>query len=141
MNRVNIQKIQPAAYKALLELEGYLADSRLPALLRELIRLRASQINGCSLCQGMHTEGAKKLGATDEQLVALPHWRSTDLFDEKEKAVLAVTEAVTLIADEGLPDPLYREVRKFLKAEEIAQLIVLIATINAWNRIGVATAA
>jgi len=140
MNRVNIQKIQPEAYAAMLSLEGYLATSTLPEILQELVRLRASQINGCNFCKGMHTDAAKKHGETGERLAALANWKISDLFDEKERAILEVVEAVTAIADQGLPDKLYSKLAEFLNAEEIAQLIVLIATINAWNRIGVATA-
>ena len=139
MNRVNIQKIQPDAYTALFGLEGYLASSSLPLALQELVRLRASQINGCHFCKSLHTEGAKKHGESNERLEALAHWRTAGLFDEKEQAILAVTEALTLIADQGLPDELYSRLTEFLGEEEIAQLIMLIATINAWNRIGVAT--
>ena len=139
MNRVNIQKIQPKAYTALFGLESYLANSTLPVLLQELVRLRASQINGCHFCMGRHTEAARELGETDERLEALANWRTSDLFEKKEQAVLAVTEAVTLIAEQGLPDTLYRMAAEFLSEEEIAQLLVMIATINAWNRIGVAT--
>jgi AhpD family alkylhydroperoxidase len=140
MNRVNIQKIQPDAYTALFGLENYLVNSSLPALLQELVRLRASQINGCHYCERRHTEAATNLGESQARLEALANWRESVLFNEKERAVLAVTEAVTLIAEHGLPDTLYREVAEYLDEAEIAQLIVLIATINAWNRIGVATA-
>lgn len=140
MERVNIQKIQPKAYAAMFSLEGYLATSTLPAILQELVRLRASQINGCNFCKDMHTDAAKKHGETDERLAALTNWKVSGLFNEKEKATLEVTEVVTKIADQGLPDELYDKVAEFLNEEEIAQLIVLIATINAWNRISVATA-
>lgn len=140
MNRVNIQKIQPEAYAAMFNLEGYLATSTLPENLQQLVRLRASQINGCNFCKNMHTDEAKKLGETEARLSALANWKISDLFDEKEKATLEVTEAVTTIADQGLPDDLYSKIAAFLNTEEIAQLIMLIATINVWNRIGVATA-
>jgi AhpD family alkylhydroperoxidase len=140
MERVNIQKIQPKAYAAMFGLEGYLATSTLPVILQELVRLRASQINGCNFCKDMHTDAAKKHGETDERLAALANWKVSGLFNEKEKATLEVAEVVTMIADQGLPDELYGKVAEFLNQEEIAQLIVLISTINAWNRISVATA-
>jgi AhpD family alkylhydroperoxidase len=139
MNRVNIKKIQPDAYTALFGLENYLANASLPVLLQELVRLRASQINGCNFCKSLHYEAARKHGETEERLVALANWREAGLFDKKEQAALAVTEAVTLISDRGLPDELYQQVTEFFSEEEIAQLIMLIATINAWNRISVAT--
>jgi len=139
MTRVNIRTSQPAAYKALFGLEAYLATSTLPAYLQELVRLRASQMNGCTFCKDMHRECAVTQGVTIKRLAALENWKSSELFDEKEQAVLSVTEAVTLVASQGLPDECYQKVAQFLTEEEIAQLIVLIATINAWNRIGVAT--
>ena len=141
MNRVDIQKIQPDAYTALFGLESYLASTSLPPLLQELVKLRASQINNCHLCKGMHTRGATNEGETEERLAALANWRATDLFSKKEQTAFAVTEAITLIADQGLSDEDYRDATEFFSEEEIAQLIVLIATINAWNRIGVATEA
>jgi len=140
MKRVNIQQIQPDAYKAMFDLEGYLATSTLPPTLQELVRLRASQLNGCRFCIAMHSEAAKKQGEDPLRLEALPEWRTSALFSNKEQAVLAATESLTLITDGGLPDRLYSALAEFLNGAEIAQLIMLIATINAWNRIGIATA-
>ena len=94
MARVNIQKVQPDAYSALFGLEGYLAKSTLPVQLQELVRLRASQMNGCNFCKGMHTETAIKHGVTEARLAALEKWADSDLFDEKEQAVF--TAAVEL---------------------------------------------
>ncbi len=139
MSRINIQKLQPEAYRAFLGLEDYLAKSTLPALLRELVRLRASQMNGCQFCQGLHTQGAKELGETEARLTALADWRASDLFDDQEQVALAVTEAMTHIAEQGLPDALYQQAADIFSEQELAQLLVLIATINAWNRLGVAT--
>jgi len=139
MQRVNIQEIQPEAYTVMFGLEGYLEKSSLPAVLRELVRLRASQINGCQFCIGLHTEAARKYGESDARLVALSNWKASGLFSDKEQAILDVTEAVTQIADHRLPETLYRKMAEFINEEEIAQLIVLLATINAWNRIGIAT--
>lgn len=140
MSRVNIQKTLPDAYNALFGLEAYLANATLAAPLQELVRLRASQINGCNFCIDMHTKAAMKQGVATDQLAALEHWQDSGLFDKKEQAVLSVTEAVTLIAEQGLPDSCYQAISQFLNGEEIAQLIMLIATINIWNRIGIATA-
>lgn len=140
MDRVNIQKIQPKAYAAIFGLESYLATSTLPASLQELVRLRASQINGCNFCKDMHRIAAKKRGETDERLAALANWTASDLFEDKERATLGFTEALTALSEQGLDDEIYRKASEFLNAEEIAQLIILIATINVWNRIGVATA-
>lgn len=140
MKRVDIQQIQPDAYKAMFALEGYLATSSLDGKLQELVRLRASQINGCAFCIAMHSDAAAKQGETTQRLDALAQWHSSPLFNEKEQTVLAATESMTLIAGEGLPDALYRRLTEYLNEAEIAQLIMLIATINAWNRIGIATA-
>lgn len=139
MKRVNIQELQPKAYQALFGLEEYLSQSSIPAGLRELIRLRASQINGCTFCQNLHTNGAQDQGEKPLRIKELSNWRNSDLFDNKEKAALAVTEAVTLISKNGLPDEVYKQALRYFNEIQIAQLIVLIATINAWNRIGVST--
>lgn len=139
MNRINIQKIQPKAYDAMFGLESYLSTSTLPANLQELVRLRASQINGCNFCKGLHSDALKKYGETKGRLDALVNWKESDLFDEKERATLELTEAVTKIAEKGLPDTVYKKITKYLDEEEIAQLIVLISTINAWNRMSIAT--
>ena len=137
MTRVNIQKSQPDAYKALFGLEAYLATSTLPAYLQELVRLRASQMNGCTFCKDIHRASAVKHGVTTDRLAALENWTSSKLFDEKEQAVLSLTEAVTLIAGQGLPDECYQKVAQFLADEEIAQLIVLIALFAAAGVSGV----
>ncbi len=141
MNRVNIQQAQPEAYKAMFGLEGYLASSSLAGNIQELVRLHASQINGCQFCITMHTDAALKQGETPQRLEALTCWSTSELFNEQEQAILAVTEAMTLIADQGLSDELYANIARFLTEHEIAQLIMLIAAINAWNRIGIATSA
>jgi AhpD family alkylhydroperoxidase len=137
--RVNIQETEPQAYKAMYALEGYLATSHLSKTHKELIKIRASQINGCAYCIDMHTKDALKYGETTQRIFLLNAWRETDLFTEEEKAVLAITEEVTLIHSQGLSDKTYQKAEAILDKNYIAQTIVAVATINAWNRIAIST--
>ena len=109
--------------------------------LRELVRIRASQLNGCAYCIDMHSKDARAVGETEQRLYALPAWRETPFFTTRERAALAFTEAVTLLASTHVPDGAYREVAAEFSEAEIAALISLIVTINAWNAIGVSTRA
>lgn len=140
MPRVNIQQSQPEAYNAMFGLEKYLAGSTIDADLQEIIRVRASVLNGCQFCLGMHTSSALKLGVSEEKVAAVAEWQQSDLFSVKEQAALAVTDSVTLISANGLPEQAYQNAAEFFNDEEMAQLIMLIAVINAWNRIGISTA-
>ncbi|WNC66989.1 carboxymuconolactone decarboxylase family protein [Thalassotalea nanhaiensis] len=140
MNRVNIQQVQPQAYQAMFGLEGYIAKSTIEANLQEMVRIRASIINGCQFCIGMHKDAATKLGESNERIAALDNWKTSDLFNEKEQAVLAATDEITNISVEGLSKETYTNLGMFFSEEEIAQLIMLAAIINAWNRIGVSMA-
>lgn len=138
-NRVNIQNTQPAAYKAMYGLEAYLAGAELTKTQRELIKIRASQINGCAFCIDMHTKDALKYGENAQRIFLLNAWRETDLFTEEEKVILAITEEVTLIHQHGLTQATYEKAKKFFSEEVIAQLIVAVVAINAWNRIAIST--
>ncbi|HEV3295061.1 MAG TPA: carboxymuconolactone decarboxylase family protein [Streptosporangiaceae bacterium] len=109
--------------------------------LRELIRIRASQLNGCAYCIDMHTKDARAIGETEQRLYALPAWRETPFFTVRERAALAFTETVTRVADTHVPDEAYQQVAAEFSADEVAALVSLIVTINAWNTIGVATRA
>jgi len=110
-------------------------------LLRELVRIRASQINGCAYCIDMHTKDARAAGESEQRLYALSAWRETPFFTDRERAALAFTEAVTLLADDHVPTDAYEAVAGHFTEDEIAALISLIVTINAWNAIGVSTRA
>ena len=110
-------------------------------LLRELVRIRASQINGCAYCIDMHTKDARAEGESEHRLYALSAWRETTFFTDRERAALAFTEAVTLLADEHVPTDAYEAVAGHFTDDEVAALISLIVTINAWNAIGVSTRA
>jgi AhpD family alkylhydroperoxidase len=138
-NRVNIQATQPQAYKAMYSLEQYLQNTKLTKTHKELIKIRASQINGCAFCIDMHTKDAIAAGETIQRIVLLNAWRETSLFTPEERAILALTEAVTLIHNGGVSTEIYQEVEKLLGAEYVAQAIMAIATINAWNRIAIST--
>ena len=110
-------------------------------LLRELVRIRASQINGCAYCIDMHAKDARAAGESEQRLYALSAWRETPFFTDRERAALAFTEAVTLLADDQVPTEAYEAVARHFNEDEIAALISLIVTINAWNAIGVSTRA
>ncbi|WP_290799299.1 carboxymuconolactone decarboxylase family protein [Flavihumibacter sp. UBA7668] len=138
-NRMNIQQIQPAAYKALIGLENYLAGTNLNKTQKELIKIRASQINGCAFCIDMHTKDAIKYGESNQRIFLLNAWRETDVFTKEEKIILAITEEITLIHQHGLSDETYAKAKEFFSEELIAQIIVAIVTINAWNRIAIST--
>ena len=107
--------------------------------LRELVRIRASQLNGCAYCIDMHSKDARAIGETEQRIYALPAWRETPFFTVRERAALAFTETVTMLAGTHVPDEAYLQVAAVLSADEVAALVSLIVTINAWNTIGVAT--
>ena len=109
--------------------------------LRELVRIRASQINGCAYCIDMHTKDARAIGETEQRIYALPAWRETPFFTEKERAALAFTESVTLLATDHVPTEDYDAVAARFSPEEVAALVSLIVAINAWNAIAVSTRA
>ena len=137
--RINIAELEPAAYQAMFGLEGYLAKTDLDGTLKELVKTRASQINGCAYCIQMHTEAARKAGESEQRLYALAAWQESPLFSSEERAVLSLTEAVTMISEDGVPESVYEEALDALGQNKLAQCIMLIATINAWNRMAVTT--
>lgn len=137
--RVNIQQVQPNAYKALFPLENYLATTNLTKIQKELIKIRASQINGCAFCLNLHTQDALQYGETNQRIFLLNAWKETDKFTEVEKTILAITEEVTLIHQNGLTDATYELAKKHFSEEVIAQIIMSVVAINAWNRIAIST--
>lgn len=136
--RININEIDPAAYKAMYALEGYIQKSGLDKKLYELIKIRASQINGCAYCLDMHTRDARKLGETEQRIYVLPAWRETNFFTEEEQAALALTEEVTNIQGH-VSTATYSRAIEALGANQTAQVIMAAVTINAWNRIAITT--
>lgn len=138
-NRINIKNLEPNAYKAMLALESYGATCALDPILKELIKIRASQINGCAYCLDMHTEDALKIGETARRIFALSVWHESHLFSEEERALLQLTEEVTKISEGGVSDETYKNSIEIYGEQMTAQIIMLIVTINAWNRIAIAT--
>lgn len=129
----------PEAYKAMLQLSEYAHHSGLEESLLHLIEMRASQINGCAFCLDMHTKDARALGESEQRLYLLPAWREArEFYSEREQAALEWTEAVTLVAENHVPDEVYESVRPHFTDEELANLTLAIATINSWNRLNVA---
>src|SRR3954465_8307327 len=135
--RLNYVKLAPEAYRALSGLGTYLASSGLEHNLLELVKIRASQINGCAFCIDMHTKDARAAGETEQRIYALSAWRETPFFTDRERAALAWTEAVTRIGEGGVPDALYEEARQHFDEKELADLTWAVAAINAWNRMAI----
>lgn len=137
--RIKIDQLLPDAMKSMYTLSLATGKSNLTHIQQELIKIRASQINGCAFCIDMHTKDALKYGETQQRIFLLNVWRETDLFTEEEKALLAVTEEVTLISRHGLTHETYHNALKYFSEETIAQIIMSIVVINAWNRIAVSS--
>lgn len=132
-----LHQVEPEAHKAMLALESYLATTSLQSIQRELIKIRASQLNGCSYCIDMHTKDARKKGETEQRLYALSAWHDTPFFTEEEQVMLAITEELTIIKGH-LSGATYDKAIRLLGEQLLAQLIMAVVVINAWNRIGVA---
>lgn len=135
--RLNYYVAAPQAMKAMMGMDKAASESVLPPSLRELVRIRASQINGCAYCIDRHTNDASRQGETLRRLVALSAWKETPFFSEQERAALLWTETLTLVATTHAPDDIYAEVAAAFNDQELAELTFVIATINAWNRFGV----
>lgn len=135
--RLNYETVAPDALKGMLELEKYVANSGLEKSLYELVKLRASQINGCAYCIDMHTKDARKAGETEQRLYALSAWHETPFFTKRERVALKWTEAMTLISDNDLCDTLYEEVAEQFKEKEHVALTMAIVAINGWNRLAI----
>lgn len=137
--RLNVEALEPNAYKAMYGLVGYLQSTAVTKTHRHLISTRASQINGCAHCLNMHTKEALHSGETQQRLFLLSAWKETVLFTEEEKAILALTEEITLIHRHGVADAVYKKAVELLGENYTAQVIMAIVAINAWNRIAVST--
>lgn len=137
--RVNILQTQPEAYKAMMGLEKYIASTSLDATHKELIKLRASQINGCAFCLDMHSKDARKMGMTEQKIYLLNAWSEVkNLYSEEERTILKMTEEVTLIQNH-LSDETYNKAVALFGETYVATVIMMIVTINAWNRIAIST--
>ena len=135
--RLNAIAIAPDAYTALRGLQNYVDGCGIEKPLLELIKVRASQINGCAFCIAMHTADAVKGGESQARLHLLNAWRETELFTARERAALSLTEAVTLVADSHVPDEIYDEARQQFSDKEMVDLAYAILAINAWNRLAI----
>ncbi|SEO03561.1 alkylhydroperoxidase AhpD family core domain-containing protein [Mucilaginibacter gossypiicola] len=138
MNRLKINTAEPAGYRAMIALEKYIESTELTTRHKDLIKIRASQINGCAYCVDMHTTDARKAGETERRIYNISVWHEAPFFDEQERAILALTEEVTLITGR-VSDETYKKAAELFDEKYLAQVIMAIITINAWNRIGVTT--
>src|SRR5690242_8258981 len=135
--RLALRQVAPRLYDAQLRLEKAVHGALEPTLL-ELVKTRASQINGCAFCLDMHTKDARAAGETEQRLYALSAWEETPFFTDRERAALAWTEAVTRVANTHVPDEVFQSVRKHFTEKELVDLTLAIVAINGWNRLAVA---
>ena len=133
--RLDYAKVSPGAFKTMLDFETYLAKCGLERSLIHLVKMRASQINGCAYCLDMHSKDARAEGETEQRLYALDAWRETPFYSARERAALAWTEALTLIAQTHAPDDVYQDARAQFSEQALADLTLAIVAINGWNRI------
>jgi AhpD family alkylhydroperoxidase len=136
-SRIDFSKISPNALQAMRGVEGYLAACGLEHSLLHLVKMRASQINGCAYCLDMHSKDARSLGETEQRLYALDGWHEAPFFSARERAALAWTESLTRISETHAPDDVFAKVREQFSEAELANLSVAIAMINAWNRLAI----
>jgi AhpD family alkylhydroperoxidase len=139
--RFYLPQVAPDTYRALAAVETAIRGSRLEKPLIELVKMRASQINGCAFCLNMHSKDARKNGETEQRLYVLPAWRETTLYTEREQAALAWTEHLTRVSTEGAPQAAYDRLAEVFEPDEVADLTVLIGMINLWNRVSIGSAA
>ena len=135
--RIEFEKVVPAAMRAMLNLEQYVRAAGLEPGLIELVKLRASYLNGCAYCVDMHTQDARAAGEAEQRLYAVPVWRETPFFTARERSALAWTEAVTELGRGGVPDALFEEVRRQFTEAELVNLTMAVIAINGWNRLAV----
>jgi AhpD family alkylhydroperoxidase len=136
--RLDFYKAEPAILKALIGVETQLAKGTIDILTKELVRLRASQINGCAFCLDMHVTDALKAGESQRRLATVSAWRETPFFTDRERAALAWTEALTLVSQDHVPDAAWEAVRPHFNDAELMELTALITSINSWNRFAIA---
>jgi AhpD family alkylhydroperoxidase len=135
--RIDYQKASPNAVKAMMALEAAVRHTGLEPSLLELVKMRASQINGCAYCLDMHSKDARARGETEQRLYALNAWRETPFYTERERAALEWTEALTLVSETHVPDGVFVKVRERFSEEEIANLTLAVVAINGWNRFAI----
>jgi AhpD family alkylhydroperoxidase len=136
--RIALPKLMPAFHKAMIELDRAASDGLDPDV-RELIKIRASQLNNCAYCLDMHTRDARSQGMSEQKLFGVAVWRETPFFTARERAALALTEAITRLGEHGVPDEVFDEAAKVFDEQELSRVMGMAIVINAWNRIGVAS--
>lgn len=139
--RIDYQKFGPEVLQSMLGLEKYIAACGLDRKLVLLMKMRASQINGCAYCLDMHSIDARAEGETEQRLYTLDAWRETPFFNDRERAALAWAEAITLVSETHVPDAVFEEVKKVFNEKEIMDLTVVATTINMWNRVAISSRA
>ncbi|ALU26576.1 carboxymuconolactone decarboxylase family protein [Myroides odoratimimus] len=137
--RIDLSNVVSSGYKRIIALDSFVQNSDLDKTHLELIKIRASQINGCAYCLNLHTRDAMNQGETAQRIFLLNAWRETELFTEEERTILAMTEEITLISERGLTEETYEMATKLFNEEYIGFIIMAIITINAWNRVAVST--
>ena len=135
--RINYMKTNREVVKLMMGLEEYKKTTEIDSALIELIKIRASQINGCAYCLDMHTKDARAMGETEQRIYCLSAWRETPFYSDSERAALELTEAVTAISANGVPDELYERVRLHFDEKQYIDLVTIIITINGWNRLAI----
>ena len=136
--RIEYFNVAPEGLKIMMEMEKYTKTTDIDRKLRELIKIRASQINGCAYCLDMHTADARKMGETEQRIYCVSAWEECEFYTEAEKAALELTEHVTLIPNKRVPDELYNRIRSHYSEKEYVDLVLMINQINSWNRISIA---
>ena len=136
--RIDVTRVSPKVLQAMYGLQNTVNSSGLERNLLELVKMRASQINGCAYCLDMHSKDARATGETEQRLYLLDAWRETSLYSERERAALEWTEALTLIGEGHVPDAVYASAREHFSEEELVNLALAVVTINGWNRFSIA---
>jgi AhpD family alkylhydroperoxidase len=136
--RINLMHVNPGIIQAMLGLERQVRQSGLDHRLLDLVRMRASQINGCAYCLDMHSKDARANGETEQRLFGLDAWRETPYYSARERAALEWTEALTLVSERGVPDDVYERVREQFPEDELVHLTLAVVSINGWNRLNIA---
>ncbi len=138
-NRIKISDVTPDGYNAMMALENYIKTTGINPVHREMIKIRASQINGCAYCIDMHTEDARELGESEKRIYALSAWKESPLFTEEERAILAFTDEMAHISVNGVTEETYNNLKKYYDDKSIGEIIMINVTINSWNRIAIST--
>ena len=136
--RLNVAAVSAGAYHAMLGLEKYIQESGIEAQLVHLLKMRASQINGCAYCLDMHSKDARAAGETEQRLYGLNGWREAPYYTDRERAALEWTEALTRVAEGHVPDEVYERARRQFSERELVELAMIAVAINGWNRLAIA---